>query len=228
MSPADWERPAVRDGMRRMLDLRAARLDAGEQPIGWKLGFGAPSSLEKFGLSGPLVGFLTDRTLHQPGSRLSIEGWKRPVAEPELAVHIAEDIPDGSNDIAGAIQGIAAAVELADVDPPPEDIAEVLGGNIYHRAVITDVAAFRSVSVGRLRARVVIGGDVVGIEDLEELTGELHRILGHCADLLGAAGETLRAGDIVIAGSVIPPVLLHPDLTFEFEVDGLPRVSVRV
>lgn len=228
MTPRDWENSDVRLGMRRMLELRARRIDAGERPIGWKLGFGAPSSLEKFGLTGPLVGFLTDAALHQPGSQVSVQGWTQPVAEPELAVHIGEDMSDGSGDIGGAITGIAAAIELADVDPPPQDIAEVLSGNIYHRAVITDVAATRVVPVDRLRARVVSDGEAVEVENLEELTGGLYSIIGHCADLLAAAGESLRAGDIVIAGSVVPPVRLRPGVEFEFQVAGFPSISVHV
>lgn len=229
MIPQDWEKPAVQDGMRRMLELRAARIDAGERAIGWKLGFGAPSFLEKFDLSGPLVGFLIESALHQSGAHVPIEGWQHPVAEPELAVHIGEDIPPGSNDIDGAIVGLAAAIELADVHPPPGDIAEVLAGNIYHRAVITDLSHIERLTVGGLRARVTSGGDVVAeVADLEALTGDLHRIIGHCADLLAVAGEPLRGGDIVIAGSVIPPVLLKPGDTFVFEVDGLPDVAVHV
>lgn len=229
MIPEDWEKPAVQDGMRRMLALRAARVEAGERAIGWKLGFGAPSSLEKFDLSGPLVGFLIESALHRPGSHVSVEGWQHPVAEPELAVHIAEDIPAGSTDIDDAILGFAAAIELADVYPPPGDIAEVLGGNIYHRAVITDLDRTQLVSVRDLRATVHSGDEVVAeVSDLEALTGDLYRVIGHCADLLAASGEILRAGDIVIAGSVIPPVLLSPGDILVFEVDGLPDVSVRV
>ena len=229
MTSRDWEKPAVQDGMRRMLELRAARIDAEDRAIGWKLGLGAPSSLEKFDLAGPLVGFLSESALHEPGALLSIEGWQRPVAEPELAVHISEDIPPGSRDIGKAILGLAAAIELADVNPPPDDIADVLGGNIYHRAVVTDVSHIERVPVGELRARVVSGVDVVAeIADLEAQTGDLYTIIGHCADLLAAAGEVLRAGDIVIAGSVIPPVPMKPGDSFRFEVDGLPDVAVRV
>ena len=228
MIPRDWDNPGVRDGMRRMLEGRAARIEAGERPIGWKLGFGAPRSLEKFGLSGPLVGFLTEATFHRPGSKVSIEGWAHAVAEPELAVHIGEAIHAGSGNVGSAIRGITPAIELADVDPPPEEVAEVLGGNIFHRAVLTEVADLRDVAASELRARVVTHEGVVEVDDLEEITGELHSIIGHCAELLAAAGEELRAGDIVIAGSVIPPVSLRPGTEFGFQVDGFPDISVRV
>ncbi len=94
--------------------------------------------------------------------------------------------------------------------------------------MLTDVADVRDVAAGQLRARVVTDEGVVEVDDLEEITGELHSIVGHCAELLAAAGEELRAGDIVIAGSVIPPVKLRPGDRFEFQVDGFPDISVRV
>ena len=74
MSVPDWDNEGVREGTRKMLDLRARALDRGERPIGWKLGFGAPQSMARFGLSGPLVGFLTDATAHSPGSTVSCAG----------------------------------------------------------------------------------------------------------------------------------------------------------
>jgi len=42
--------------------------------------------------------------------------------------------------------------------------------------------------------------------ELEALTGELIAIVGHVANLLAHFGETLRAGQIIIAGSITPPI----------------------
>jgi 2-keto-4-pentenoate hydratase len=51
----------------------------------------------------------------------------------------------------------------------------------------------------------------------------------HVADLLGAFGERLRAGDIIIGGSVVPPVLVEPDEPgVAFVLDPVGEVSVRL
>ena len=225
-----WDDPAVRDGMRRMLEHRSEYLDRGESTIGWKLGFGAPVWLEKLGLTGPLVGFLPESRQHHPGATVSCQGWVRAVAEPEIAVYLGHDVDDPAR-AAEAISGLGAAIELADIDAPPEDIGDVLAGNIFHRAVILGEPdpGRAGGDIGGLRARVTRDGtEMADTTDIEALTGGIVTILGHAAALLGAAGETLRAGEVVIMGSVTPPLPVQPGNEISFELAPLAPISVRV
>lgn len=231
MTPSDWDRPEIRRGIERMLSARAEHLAGGERPLGWKLGFGAPASLEKFGLSGPLLGFLTDATVHDPGATVSCEGWAHPVAEPEIAVYLDADVDPEAGSVAGAIGGLGAAIELADVHSPPDDLAATLAGNVFHRAVVLGFADFGRAGAVRedLRGRVVHDGEeVADTTDVEAITGDLVDIIGHAAALLGAAGERLSAGDVIIAGSIIPPLPIRPGEEIVFELMPLPAISVRV
>jgi 2-keto-4-pentenoate hydratase len=213
-----------------MLDRRSEHLEKGDPTIGWKLGFGAPVWLEKFGLTGPLVGFLPASRRHEPGAIVSCRGWANPVAEPEIAIYLGSDVDDPAS-AGDAISGLGPAIELADVDPPPEDISDVLGGNIFHRAVIfgdQDPSRTAGATAG-MRARVTKGPlQVADTADLESLTGEIVSILGHAAALLQSAGETIRAGEVVIMGSVIPPIPIRPDDLITFELSPLAPITVRV
>lgn len=48
------------------------------------------------------------------------------------------------------------------------------------------------------------------------------------ADVLAAFGERLRAGEIIITGSVVPPLAIEPDEdAIAFEVDPIGGISVR-
>src|SRR5262252_7894340 len=87
-----WEDARVIRGMRAQLALRRQRLDAGDAPLGWKVGFAAPAMLERLNITGPLVGFLTRAARVQSGGSVSLAGWVKPVAEPEIAVHIGRDV----------------------------------------------------------------------------------------------------------------------------------------
>ena len=60
--------PRVIAGMRAQFAQRQRLLDAGARPLGWKLGLGTPAAMEKAGTTAPLVGFLTDRGLLEPGA----------------------------------------------------------------------------------------------------------------------------------------------------------------
>jgi 2-keto-4-pentenoate hydratase len=46
--------------------------------------------------------------------------------------------------------------------------------------------------------------------------------------LLGAAGHGLLAGEVVILGSVVPPLPLQPGDEITFELVPLPPITVRV
>ena len=230
MSASAWSDPAVLDATRRMLERRARLVAQGEGTIGWKLGFGAPAWLDRFGLAGPLVGFLPESRVRQSGATVSCRGWVKPVAEPEIAVYLGIDVEEPER-AAESISGLGAAIELADVDPPPEDIGDVLAGNIFHRAVVLGEPdpSRAGGSVSGMRAKVSRNGsEIAETEDLEALTGGIVSILGHVAGLLLAAGERLRAGDVVIAGSIVPPIHVEPGDEIGFELVPLPPISVSV
>jgi 2-keto-4-pentenoate hydratase len=48
------------------------------------------------------------------------------------------------------------------------------------------------------------------------------------AGTLAAHGETLRAGEVIITGSIVPPPLIEPDETeFAYALAPMRRLSVR-
>ena len=133
-----WDDPRIARGMAKQLATRRARIAAGEKPLGWKVGLGAPPAMERLKIKAPLVGFMMQTSPVPNGGTVSFAGWHKPVAEPEIAVHMGQDLPGGA-DRATTIAAIAAlgpAIELADLNPPPDDVEVTLAGNIYHRHVI--------------------------------------------------------------------------------------------
>jgi 2-keto-4-pentenoate hydratase len=92
-----WEDPRIVRGMQAQADMRRQRLADGDRLIGWKVGFGAPTMLERLKIDGPLVGFLTQNARVQSGGSVSFAGWSKPVIEPEIAVFIGRDVPAGAD-----------------------------------------------------------------------------------------------------------------------------------
>ena len=87
-----WDHPLIKKGMTAQLAKRRARIAAGERPLGWKVGLGAPATMQRLGLEAPVVGFLMQRALLLSGSTLSLAGFTKPVAEPEICVRMARDL----------------------------------------------------------------------------------------------------------------------------------------
>ena len=220
-------------GMRAQLELRRRAIADGAQPIGWKVGFGAPAALAKFALTAPLLGFMLDRNVLTPGSTVSLAGWIKPAAEPEIAVEIAADLPGGGSRAAAAdaIGAIGPAIELADVTFPPEDVETILAGNIFHRHVLLGPRE-RGRQGGRtdgLHARVRRNGAPhADTTELEANTGKLVDIVRHVANVLAECDEQLKAGDVIIAGSVIAPIFLSgEDRALDYALDPIGSVAVR-
>lgn len=223
--------PRILRGMERQLQLRRARLDAGEKLIGWKVGFGAPASLERLRLAAPLVGFLTDKTLLPSGAEVSIDSWTKPALEPEIAVYMDRDLPgDADRPTArAAIAALGPAIELADLDFPPEDVEAILAGNIYNRHVILGEA---DPSRAGCRLEELVGRvshnarELPAVADLQALTGDIVDLVRHVAAVLSGLGEGLHAGDVMIAGSVISPLWVGQSDRVTYTLDPLGPLEI--
>src|SRR5215510_9448818 len=186
--------PRIVGGMTAQLALRRQRLDGGDKVLGWKVGFGAPAQLKQFNITGPLVGFLTQNARVTTGGTVSLTGWAKPVAEPEVAVHIGRDLSAGAtpDTAAAAIAGISPAIELADVHEPPTDPERILSHDIYQRHVVLAgmTPARAAAAADGLTCRIMRrGAEFARTSDPQANTGRWVDIVSHVANVLAAFGE---------------------------------------
>jgi 2-keto-4-pentenoate hydratase len=228
-----WDHPLIKKGMPAQLAKRRARIAASEKPLGWKVGLGAPATMQRIGLEAPVVGFLMQRALLLSGSTVSFEGWIKPVAEPEICVRMMSDLAGGatSNAALAAIKEIFPAIELADLDPAPtaDNLDVVVEGDIFQRHVILCGNTRFGASTSGLTSRVMRrGAEAARTNDLEALTGKLPDIVAHVANTLAAYGEKLSSGDVIITGSITPPIMIEADEEeIIHAIDPIGEVSVR-
>jgi 2-keto-4-pentenoate hydratase len=220
--------PRIERGLLAQLTERRRRIDAGERPLGWKLGMGVPAAMEKLGTTAPLVGYLLESARLEPDGVCDISGWSNPRLEPEVAVHMATDLRGGASreEALRAIAGMGPAAELVDPDPDADDPEAILAGNIFQRAVVLGPVA--EGADGRdLSARVTLDGEeVAAAGDATEATGDLVDLVVHVASTLEPAGEKLGAGDVVICGSIVPALEIASGQEVEVTVDPLGSVRV--
>lgn len=230
-NPLDDER--IARGMATQFELKKQRLADGEAPIGWKAGFGAPAVLEKLKLDACLVGFMHDKNKLDSGATVSLAGWSKPALEPEIAIHLGKDVAAGADadTVRDAIAAIGPAIELVDLKPPLNDVEAILSGNIFHRHVIVGAsnASHAGGNTGGLSARVVRNGEeTANTTEVEALTGPLVPIVQRIADTIGPMGESLKAGQVIIAGSIVPAIFLNSeDKELTYTLDPIGTVSVK-
>ena len=220
--------PRVRRGMERQLESRRRLMREGARPIGWKLGLGTAAAMEKHGTSAPLVGHLSDRSLQEPGSDVAVGDWAKPTAEPEIAVHVARDVPAGGerDAVAAAIGGLGVAIELVDLGAGELEVEEILAGDIFHRHVVLGPPV-ADAPLGNLRGAIVLGDEGQYVGNPLELVGDPVAALAHVATHLAAFGETVRAGDVLITGSIVPALAVAPGQRLEYRLEPLGELTLR-
>ena len=231
-----WEDPRVIAGLTRQLEDRGRMLSSGARHLGWKVGFGAPSALEMMQIRAPLLGFLTDATVFAPATVVDTTGWTRGVVEFEVAVHMGADLGEGATpaEAREAVAALSPSIELADISIDPlqaSEVEEILASNIFHKGVIFGEPddSRSGLDLEGLAARILVDGEEhAETAHLEELTGAYDGVVATVASTLAAMGESLRAGDVIITGSVIPPVPLSAGTEYAFELGDFPPISVRV
>ncbi len=138
-TPLHIEDERVREGFVRLRERRDAAMAGGARPAGWKVAMNAPAARQRAGITSSLIGYMLEEGLLSPETPIVVAGMGRPGAELELAFRIGRDVPADADrqTAAAAIDQVAPAVEIIDIDPTlAGDLTVVLSRNIWHRAAV--------------------------------------------------------------------------------------------
>jgi len=226
--------PRISAGMNKQLAARREKLAAGDAPLGWKVGLSTPAAKDAIKTTAPMVAYTLRSGVVRSGATVSLKGWVKPIAEAEIAVHIGRDLDGGADDAAvrGAIAALGPAIELIDVpsQPTAETLEDVLATGMFQRHVVLGPADTSRAGgdVAGLESRLARNGSVITqTSDPEANTGKVIDIVRHVAGMLAACGERLRAGEVIIAGSITAPLFLDAtDRELVHVLDPIGAVSV--
>lgn len=213
----DLGQPVLR-GLAAQAERRRERLAGGERRAGWKIALNDPRVQRALGIEAPVIGYLTSATVAADGAVHSIAGTTRPAIEPEVAVHVGEG---------GTIAALGAALEVIDVNMPFEDVEAILERNVFHRAAVLGPPVSGVTDLGGRTARMAIDGGETTIDVARSAldpAAVVHLVDGY----LRAIGDELRAGDVIIAGSLVTAVPLERDQRVELQIDGLGSVALGI
>jgi 2-keto-4-pentenoate hydratase len=207
-------------------------------PGGFKIGATARRMQEYLGLSGPAAGFMAVGDIHRSGTSLRFADYLRPGVECELAVRLARDLPPGPcspEQAAAAVGELVAAIEIVENrygELTALGTPTLIADQVFHAAaVVGDAGAqdWRSFDMATLRGRLVVDGDQRDEGVGADLMGHPMNCLAWLAGSpVAAAFGGLKAGQVVMLGSVTPPVWLTGPASVTVEFAPLPPVQVRL
>jgi 2-keto-4-pentenoate hydratase len=205
---------AVEAAYRIQDQLREALVAQGEQVIGWKAGLTARIAQESTGVHHPVSGFLLGEGVYATGDAVPLARFAELAVEVELAFVMKRDLAGPGVTPATAllaVEGALPALELVEFrwegKPAAGDlIADGVAANaIVLGQPLTPVAGLDLALEGVVYE---MNGQVMATNTAAEVLGNPLNSLAWLANHLGARGLSLRAGDVVMSGSI--SALLRP------------------
>ncbi len=208
--PADQNQAYVTQDL-----LHATLTGCGLGPIaGHKIGCTTPVMQRFLGIDSPCAGGIFANTIHRDGvADLRFDDFLHVGVECEIAVRLAADLPsDGApftaERVTDAVDACMAAIEIVDdrwIDYKRVDTPTLVADDFFNAACVLGppVTAWRSLDLTAVAGTTRINGAEVGRGSGADVMGTPLAALAWLADSVAARGQALRAGEIVLTGSVV-------------------------
>ena len=221
---------ALRVGMQAQLAVWRHSVQAHGHRLGWKIGFGDRAAQQRAGLAKPVIGFLRRDRLLQSGGEFQIPKNSVIKAEVEVAIRMGREVAAGISAVQAqdAIAAIAPAVEVVDVTAPLVGIEALLRGNLYQAAVVigSEQHAIPSAPREFIQARLQVNGAPWRDSEPQRLPEHFGEIVQVVAQTLSAHDEHLAAGDWIICGAIIEPLVVKPGDRIDVQMSPFERLAL--
>ncbi|MBI2203260.1 MAG: fumarylacetoacetate hydrolase family protein [Candidatus Rokubacteria bacterium] len=194
--------------------LREALVTRGARVIGWKAGFTNKATQTAFGATEPVSGFLLAEGVFPSGGDVPMARFAQLAVEAEVAFVMREDLA-GPGITApralAAVEGALPALELIDQRFTGKATAtDVIADGVYANAIVlgAPISPVKHLDLALEGLVYELNGAIAATNTAAEVMGSPANSLAWIANQLGARGLGLRAGDLVMSGSV--SILLRP------------------
>lgn len=188
---------------------------------------------EYLGLSGPAAGFMTADGVRPSGATFRFDELASPGVECEVAVRLARDLlpgPCSAEQAADAVGELMAGIEV--VENRYGDLAllgtpALIADQVFHTAAVVaeGTADWRRLDLPSLRGRITVDEDTVGEGVAGDLLGNpMNALAWLAASDVAAAFGGLHRGQVVMLGSVTPPIWLNAPARISVVFAPLPPV----
>jgi 2-keto-4-pentenoate hydratase len=214
-------------------DLLAAEFGA---LVGYKIGCTSAVMQEYLDIPHPCGGSVFAKGVHDSGASLRAADFVRVGVECEIAVKLASDLassaaPFTADTVAQAIEAYLPAIEIVDdryADWQTLGAPTLVADDFFAAGCVLGKPVARSAAPDLLDVigRAVINDVEVSSGTGADVLGHPHHALAWLANHLAADGKGLRAGQIVLTGSLVKTIWLNAGDRVTMDLSGLGRVEV--
>ncbi|ROO59319.1 2-keto-4-pentenoate hydratase [Micromonospora sp. Llam0] len=206
----------------------------GRRRVGAKIGLTSPAVQAAFGVYQPDFGVLFADMAVPDGDEVDLAGLIQPRVEAEVAFVLGADLPDGPAtvvDVLRATDFLLPAIEIVDSRITDWDISivDTVADNASSGLFVLGDRPVPAASVDLRECGMVLesAGEPVSVGAGAACLGNPVHAVAWLASTMAAAGDPLRAGDIVLSGALGPMVPVTPGAAYEARIAGLGTVRTR-
>jgi 2-keto-4-pentenoate hydratase len=224
----------VADAYRIQLFNIQRRLAAGARIAGRKVGLTSRAMQQMMGVDEPDFGVLLDDMFVEEGDAIPVAELVQPRVEAEIALVLGRDLRGPGVNSTAALQAVESAVASIEIiDSRISDwkigLIDTIADNASSARV---VVAGRRTPVEGLDLRLIgmalsINGELLETGAGAAVLGNPARCLAWLANKLAGFGEHLKAGDVILAGSLHRALPVKPGDSVVAEFDRLGSVRTR-
>ncbi len=211
----------------------ARRLATGARRVGYKVGVTSAETQAQFGVAQPDFGHLFEDMVHQDGSVVEVAQFIQPQLEVEVGLILGRPLvgpgvaPEQARQ---AVEWVAPCFELIDsrIRAWGGGIADSVADNAFSAGIVVSErrTPLRDVDLELVHVTAFADGQLIGRVPLGTGPRDPISVLAWLANALSSHELALEAGQLVLSGSLLPPLMIRPGLRVRAEMEVLGGVAV--
>lgn len=224
----------IEDAYRVQQRMIARRLEAGERIVGKKIGVTSKAVMNMLGVFQPDFGMLTDGMLYNEGEAISANTLIQPKAEGEIAFVLKKDLKGPgvtAADVLAATEGVMTCFEIVDsrIRDWKIKIQDTVADNASCGVFVLGDSLVdpRKVDLNTCGMVLEKNGEIVATGSGAAALGAPANAVAWLANTLGALDIPLKAGEVVLSGSLAIMVPVAAGDNLRVTIGGIGSCSVR-
>jgi 2-keto-4-pentenoate hydratase len=203
---------------------------------GYKIGLTSLRMQKMCNIDQPIGGAVFANRVMKSGAGLKAGNYGRLGVEFEIGVRLARDLPKtgkphDAESVGRAVDGVCAAVEVVDdrnADYTSLDVLSLIADNSWNAGAILDQFRTSWPDLAEARGVLFIDGKEIDSGHGRDVLGHPFVPLAWLANRLIADGSSLKAGDVVLTGSLVTTKFPNESGRFRYELAGIGAVDFSV
>ena len=207
---------------------------------GYKIAYTTAALQQSSGISEPVAGVILANNVRHSPAVLNPADFLQPGIECEVGVRMGRDLPASGapydrDGVSEAVEAVMTAFEVVDNrrtqgQDTQTQLLTTISSNILNAGVVLGepVTDWRAIHLAGCRGYMEINGEVVGEGLGSDVMGHPLEPLAWLANNLASRGQELKAGMVVITGSIVSPKWLKAGDSALIEIEGLGKAQLSV